>query len=277
MISIMITQEAFDIVNQKRQEQEAQSAAEKKFAEESQQRLIGKDSVILGIQALVDYLERKGDGVTVKNQLKSISTPDVEKVVEAVKVLDTTVKGRKDVDLSPVVDSLKKMEVQLSTLPRVFPEEKEQREDVKVTNLSEIDTRSIVEAINELDLKVDAPIIKTEKTDILPLQKALRDILEAITTQEPPENESPFIEAGVSSQATLRGGRLETVQTNILVDEEFDEIVLKYDKFSEMDDEREPIVEGVRYLLDGMLVAETEYKYTKKGNLVSVKKLKLVQ
>ena len=192
----MISNDTFDAVRQRREEEARKKAEQDKFEDESEQRLIGKDATILGIQALVEYLENKSDGVTIKNHLKEIGTPDVLKVVEKLEDVKRTIDSKKDVDLSPVLDVLKQVEVQLSTLPRTFPDAPEQKEDVRVTNLSEIDTKSIVEAVNALDLKVDvkAPNITVKPTDVKvqapdlePIKLGLQSVVEAVLGIEWPE------------------------------------------------------------------------------------------
>jgi len=185
----MISDDTFDVVRQRREQEAQRQKEEFKFQEESEQRLIGKDATILGIQALVEYLENKSDGVTIKNHLKEIGTPDVLKVVEKLEDVKKTIDSKKDVDLTPVLDVLKQVEVQLSTLPRKFPDAPEQKEDVRVTNLSEIDTKSIVEAVNALDLKVDvkAPNVTVKPTDVKvqapdlePIKLGLQSVVEAV-------------------------------------------------------------------------------------------------
>lgn len=191
----MIDDKTFDVVRQRREEEARKKAEQDKFEDESEQRLIGKDATILGIQALVEYFENKSDGVTIKNHLTEIGTPDVVKVVEKLEEVKECIDEREEVDLSPVIDVLNKLEVQLSTLPRVFPEQ-EQKEDVKVTNLSEIDTQSIVDAIKELDLKVDvkAPVVKVdapevnvEAQDLEPIKLGLQSVVEAVLGIKWPE------------------------------------------------------------------------------------------
>ena len=191
----MISNDTFDAVRQRREEEARKKAEQDKFEDESEQRLIGKDATILGMQALVEYFENKSDGVTIKNHVESIGTPDVLKVVEKLEEVKECIDEKEDVDLSPVIDVLNKLEVQLSTLPRVFPEQ-EQKEDVKVTNLSEIDTKSIVDAVNSLDLKVDvkAPNVTVKPTDVKvdapdlePIKLGLQSVVEAVLGIKWPE------------------------------------------------------------------------------------------
>lgn len=185
----MISNDTFDAVRQRREEEARKKAEQDKFEDESEQRLIGKDATILGIQALVEYLENKSDGVTIKNHLTEIGTPDVVKVVEKLEEVKECIDKREEVDLEPILETLKQIEIQLSTLPRETPEMPEQKEDVRVTNLSEIDTKSIVDAVNALDLKVDvkAPNVTVKPTDVKvdapdlePIKLGLQSVVEAV-------------------------------------------------------------------------------------------------
>lgn len=191
----MISNDTFDAVRQRREEEARKKAEQDKFEDESEQRLIGKDATILGIQALVEYLENKSDGVTIKNHLTEIGTPDVAKVVEKLEEVKECIDEREEVDLEPILETLKQIEIQLSTLPRETPEMPEQKEDVRVTNLSEIDTKSIVDAVNALDLKVDveAPKVTVKPTDVKvqapdlePIKLGLQSVVEAVLGIEMP-------------------------------------------------------------------------------------------
>jgi len=192
----MIDDKTFDVVRQRREEEARKKEEQDKFEDESEQRLIGKDATILGIQALVEYLENKSDGVTIKNHLTEIGTPDVVKVVEKLEEVKECIDEREEVDLEPILETLKQIEIQLSTLPRETPEMPEQKEDVRVTNLSEIDTKSIVDAVNALDLKVDvkAPNVTVKPTDVKvdapdlePIKLGLQSVVEAVLGIEWPE------------------------------------------------------------------------------------------
>lgn len=192
----MIDDKTFDVVRQRREEEARKKAEQDKFEDESEQRLIGKDATILGIQALVEYFENKSDGVTIKNHLESIGTPDVLKVVEKLEEVKECIDEREEVDLEPILETLKQIEIQLSTLPRETPEMPEQKEDVRVTNLSEIDTKSIVEAVNALDLKVEVKApnvtvkptdVKVEQQDLEPIKLGLQSVVEAVLGIKMPE------------------------------------------------------------------------------------------
>ena len=269
----MIDQETFDKVRQEREKKQKEAELLKQHEDKVGHAVIGNISNLTAFVKLIEFLQGHTTKTEITNHLKDIGTPDVLKLIPELDKLRTAVEDNK-VSLRPLANQLAKIETQLSTLPRVFPEAPEPREDVKVTNLSEIDTKSIVDAINQLDLNVEAPIINTEKVDLQPLQRALKGVLEAVKGIYIPEDKSPFVEAGEDAQARLRNGMVETVQTNILVDEKYDEYVIKYDALSQMDSEMETIVQGMQYFLDGNLVAEIRYEYSN-GNLVRVRKVKL--
>ena len=145
-----------------------------------------KDTTIEGFNALMKFMDGKTTKTEVINQLESISTPDVDKVVQALSKLDADVLANK-IDFKPLTDALKTTNRELSLIPKSHAKPVEQREDVKVTNLSEIklDNSDVVTAIKGLKLDVKAPIINTEKTDIEPLRKIMLDLLTAINKQKP--------------------------------------------------------------------------------------------
>src|SRR4051794_23024381 len=80
--------------------------------------------IVTALHEVVGWLQGKTTKTEVVNQLTSIKTPDVDKVVAAVEQLDRTV-GRQTFDTSDLVQALQS--VKLDT--------------VEVTNLSELDKR----------------------------------------------------------------------------------------------------------------------------------------
>jgi len=262
----MIYQETLDKVSQGRE----------KSTQDEQGRKLHEDKLRLGVQSqmtnltgfvkLIEFLDGHTTKAEITNHLDSIKTPDVKEVVSKLEEVKREIKN-KDIDISPLQKCLEQIEVQLSTLPRTFPEQ-EKVEEVKVSNLEKIDTQSIVDAINALELKVDAPTINTEKVDLNPVQETLRELLNAVMGIELPKTKSPFIEAGNDAQAMLRGGALETVQTNILIDEKFDQYTILYDD----EDTDDPIIRGVQYFSNGEKVAEVQYAY-RDGRLTGARKV----
>jgi hypothetical protein len=124
----------------------------------------------------------------VVNQLKGFATSgDIEKLSSKLEKLDKSVIGNKT-DLKPVVDALNALKRETTLIPQRIPKT-EQKDSFKVTNLDEIklDTSDLKKAIKDLklDVKVEAPIINTEKTDISPLKDVMMDLLKAINKQKP--------------------------------------------------------------------------------------------
>ena len=154
-----------------------------------------EESMLKSFQLLVKYLDGKTTKTEVVNQLKEVSTPDVDKVVRAVQTLTNTTSQNK-IDLTDVKSGLKALEDQLKLIPKEKAEF-EQREDVKVTNLSDIklpdlDTSKLEKAIKEL--KIEAPVVNLPQTevnvdapDLKPLQKGLKDLLDGIKAIHIPE------------------------------------------------------------------------------------------
>lgn len=221
---------------------------------------------LTGFVKLIEFLDGHTTKAEITNHLDSIKTPDVKEVVSKLEEVKKEIKD-KSIDISPLQKCLEQIEVQLSTLPRTFPEQ-EKVEEVRVSNLEKFDTQPIVDAINSLELNVDAPVINTEKVDLNPVQETLRELLNAVMGIELPETKSPFIEAGNDAQAMLRGGALETVQTNILIDEKFDQYTILYDD----EDTDYPIITGVQYFASGEKVAEVQYTY-RDGRLTGARKV----
>ncbi len=120
---------------------------------------LGK-SYMSGMQILVDFLTGVTTKTEVTNQLESISTPDVDKVVVAVGELKKSF-DEKNVDLSPVIDALSDTNKYLQKLPTEFPEAKEV-ESIDLTPINEILGR-IETAISSLNLIAEAPVINVPK------------------------------------------------------------------------------------------------------------------
>jgi len=147
-----------------------------------------ESTIIDAFNHLIRYMDGTTSKTEVVNQLQSISTPDVDKVVMALSKLDGDVLASK-IDLKPVVDALNVVKRELSLIPKSHPKQIEQKDSIKVSNLSDVklDTTDLIKAVQALDLKVDvkAPIINTEKTDLKPLRDVMLDLLKAVNKQEP--------------------------------------------------------------------------------------------
>lgn len=147
-------------------------------------------SLVSSMRQLVLFLDGKTTKTEVINQLKSVNTPDIEKVVKAVEKLDSSVRSGK-LDITPLTKGLDALEKQLKQLPKSFPEAPEQREDVKVTNLAELDIEGLKSSIKGLKLeapKVEVkPELNIEAPDLEPLKNSLLDVVNAVKAIPQPE------------------------------------------------------------------------------------------
>ena len=164
------------------------ASTDKQYQQRTAQLNALENTVVQAFNALIQFMDGKTSKTEVVNQLKSISTPDVDKLVPLLSKLDTTVQSNK-VDLKPLVAQLTAINRQVSLIPKSHPEKPGPTEKVKVTNLDEIilDTSAVEKAIKALKLDVKAPIINTEKTDISPLKDVMLDLLKVIKDQKPVE------------------------------------------------------------------------------------------
>lgn len=168
------------------QQEESQAQELEQYKQRTAQLTAIEDTVVKAFSVLIQFMDGKTTKTEVTNQLKSISTPDVDKVVQAVSKLDKDILSNK-LDLKPVVDALNGMKRELGLIPKSHPKQVEQREDVKVTNLDEIklDTSEVVSAIKALKLDVKAPIINEKEVDLTPLKNVMLDLLKAVNAQKP--------------------------------------------------------------------------------------------
>jgi len=136
--------------------------------------------MINSFKVLIEFLKGNTTKTEVVNQLTSISTPDVAEVVEAVDRLDNTIKQEK-LDLAPLEEQLKLAVEQLTSIPKTLPDAPEAIESVKVSNLAEIDLKPLLDAINALDLKVEAPIVNVDAPKVDVAAPDLKPIKELFT------------------------------------------------------------------------------------------------
>lgn len=156
------------------------------------------ESTMLGaFQELIKYLDGKVTKTEVLNQLSSISTPDVQYVVQAINQLDRNVANKK-LDLSPILQGLGALESQLKLIPKRLPDTPEKQNSIQISNLSDINKQfaSLESAIKGLKLVAEAPKVNVtvpqpkvtiEKTNLAPIQTALMQVLGAIERIHFPE------------------------------------------------------------------------------------------
>lgn len=172
------------------QAQEDKALSTKQFTERTAQLNDLENTVVRSIGALVKFMDGKTTKTEVVNQLKSISTPDVDKVVSALSKLDANILANK-LDLKPLEQALNGVKREVSLIPKTLPKF-DQKESVKVTNLSDVklDTSDVVKAIKALKLDptidVKAPVVNVDKPDLKPLQDVMLDLLKAVEKIELP-------------------------------------------------------------------------------------------
>lgn len=251
------------------QNQATVDKADQQYQQRTAQLSDFENTVIEAFGALIRFMDGKTTKTEVVNQLKSISTPDVDKVVKAVSKLDKDVLANK-LDLKPLVAELQQIKREMSLVPKTLPKF-EQKDSVKVTNLDEVklDTSKLEQAVKalKLDPKIDVKASDVQ-IDLSPVQNTLLDLLKAVKNQELPEYELPFEENNKPAKAKLRNGSQEVTQTNILIDEKFDEYQIMYDDLLDADNR----VEAIKYFYKGKLVARINYNYDR-GVFVGAKKV----
>lgn len=173
-----------------------QAQASNKLAEQRHAAIIAKygeleNTMVRSFGALIKFIDGKTTKTEVVNQLKSISTPDVDKVVRAISKLDADMLASK-LDLAPLLKALDGVKSELSQIPKSLPEF-EQRDTVSVSNLDEVqfDTTALEKAIKglKLDPKIDvkSPVVNIDAPDLSPLQGIMLDLLKAVKAQKYPE------------------------------------------------------------------------------------------
>ena len=174
------------------QNEETQSLQSKQYQQRTAQLDEISNTIVLAVTELVKFLDGKTTKTEVVNQLKSISTPDVDKVVTAISKLDKDILANK-LDIKPLKQGLDALKRELSLIPKSLPKIPEQKDAIKVTNLNEVtlDTTALEKAINGLKfdpkIEVKPTDVKVEQTDFKPLQKLLLDVIKAVKAQKYPE------------------------------------------------------------------------------------------
>lgn len=170
------------------QQEENQAQELEQYKQRTAQLNALEDTVVQAFNALIRFMDGKTTKTEVVNQLTSISTPDIDKVVTALSKLDKDILTNK-LDLKPLEQGLNGLKRELSLIPKTLPKIPEAKDAVKVTNLSEIklDTSAVEKAIKGLKLVAEAPIINEKDVDLKPLQNIMTDMLKAINNQKPVE------------------------------------------------------------------------------------------
>ena len=175
--------------------QDADALANERHQENKVAILDLQATVVQAFQTLTDYLDQKVGKTEVVNPVYEVSTPDVQDVVDAVQVLARMMIENK-LDLNPVQQGIADLSTKLeqlnagvSGLPTEYPEIEipEQKDEIKVTNLGEIDFTTLEKAIKGIKMVAEAPQINVDAPDLSPLKKSLADVIKAVKGIEFPE------------------------------------------------------------------------------------------
>jgi hypothetical protein len=174
------------------QNEETQSLQSKQYQQRTAQLDEMSNTIVLSVTELIKFLDGKTTKTEVVNQLKSISTPDVDKVVTAISKLDKDILSNK-LDIKPLKQGLDALKRELSLIPKSLPKIPEQKDAIKVTNLNEVtlDTKDLEKAIKDLKLdpKIDvaSPTVNVDAPNLKPLQDVMLNLLKAVKNQKYPE------------------------------------------------------------------------------------------
>lgn len=146
--------------------------------------------------------------VDVQNNLAT--TSDIKALTRATMALGSMLKPK---EIEPLINGLKDLSDAMAKLPSQMPkmpeiELPEQKEDVRVTNLSELDKgfQSVVTAVGAIPKQLDVkPTIEVKPTDVVinekevdlkPLLKAIASLEKTVKSQPIPQNDmKPVVEA----------------------------------------------------------------------------------
>ena len=175
-----------------RQQNEDRARAELDQARHEQEiaTLNSIDTTIVEVmQRLVSYLDGKITKTEVVNQISSVSTPDVAKVVEAIAELGIITESNR-LDLSPLKEALLGLGEKLDQLPKSFPEiptEVSVKNFPEVPEQKEIDLSPVIKAIEKIKMVAEAPNIQVDAPNLDPIEKGLSNVVKQIKAIKFPE------------------------------------------------------------------------------------------
>lgn len=169
-----------------------------KSTEEYNKKLIGSDRIQKAIvdtaRLSIEHREGHEPKVEVKNFPKSVKTPDIKEVVNAIDKMSKEV-APKNIDFTPLQKSIATLSKQISKLPTEYPEVPEPLEVVSVNNLNELKPQ--LEAITttleklKLDPKIDVSVPES-KLDLTPVAKMVGELDKSINSIKIPDNSKQF-------------------------------------------------------------------------------------
>lgn len=245
-------------------------------------------AIIGSIQVLIEFLAKETTKTEVTNHPKpvtSVKTPDISKVVDAVKSLNDTVAG-KTVNLQPHLDTLEAIKTVLEGLPTDFPKFPDFPSSFKVDNLSDA-----LKALDKIQKSIDKqkldPKITVKpsdvKIDLKPLEKKIQKLIDKEDPVFPeiviPENDNSDLKKAVQDVTAainslhfpvpnFRGeGIIEAINNAAgLVPESYDQITVTYVASGNGAGE----IETVTYSKDASTVATLTLSYNSDNKLTGV-------
>lgn len=175
-----------------RQQNEDRARAELDQARHEQEiaTLNSIDTTIVEVmQRLVSYLDGKITKTEVVNQISSVATPDVAKVVEAITELGIITESNR-LDLSPLKEALLGLGEKLDQLPKSFPEiptEVSVNNFPEIPEQKEIDLSPVIKAIEKIKMVAEAPNIQVDAPDLSPIKDGLSNVVKQIKAIKFPE------------------------------------------------------------------------------------------
>ena len=180
-------------------EQTKASEADKATRDKSHiDQLTGNDrvqkAVLNAAIANIKHRDKHEPKVEIKNFPKSVKTPDIKEVVNAIDKMSKEV-APKNIDFTPLQKSIATLSKQISKLPTEYPEVPEPLEIVSVNNLSELKPQ--LEAITttleklKLDPKIDVSVPES-KLDLTPVAKMVGELDKSINSIKIPDNSKQF-------------------------------------------------------------------------------------
>lgn len=144
------------------------------------------DTVLSATQSLVQYLEGHTSKTEVVNQLESISTPDVRYVVEALQVLDATLKTHENTDLTEITGVMRELLLEAKQVPKNHPEDKTIDYTQQLSGLTDA-IQAVEKVVKAQKLIAEAPVVNVpepnvhvDAPDLKPLQNGFKDVVAAV-------------------------------------------------------------------------------------------------
>ncbi len=190
---------------------EQQSQQSVKDTEKYTKRLIGSEriqkAIIESARLSIEHRDGHEPKVEVKNFPKSVKTPDVKEVVDAINQMSKDV-APKNIDFSPLQKSIANLSKQIARLPTEYPESPEPVEEVMVNNLSELKPQleDITKAVEKLKLdpKIDVSVPKTKPLDLTPIAKMVGLLEKSISSIKIPDNSKQFNNIAKAQEAVTK-------------------------------------------------------------------------